>query len=149
MKVSALFGAAVMAAGVVSFPAMAAELKPHSGCDISVVFKARNGKIDIDSYRRMQGWLKRTTEISSFQDVERAGKGRKLCMMARSPDEIRPVYTAVTLLVDRSFGGDAPVKVENRFGGLFERKPYRYWGPYSSPPRNNGISERPPLGNRN
>ncbi|WP_271068807.1 hypothetical protein [Caulobacter sp. NIBR1757] len=129
--------------------ATAADLNPRPGCDVSVVFKARKGSIDTSSYERLQHWLQRTDEISSFQDVQTSGKGRKLCMTVLSREEIRPVYRAVTLMVDRSFGGGAPVKVENRFGGLYERKPYRSWGPSSQLPRNNGISERPPLGNRN
>jgi hypothetical protein len=144
LKSFILFGAVALAAALGAFTALAADPKPRSGCDISVVFKTRKGKIDTKSYERMQRWLKLTKELSSFQDLETFGKGRKLCMTVPSREEIRPIYTAVTLLVDRSFGDVATVRVENRFGSLFERKPYRYWGPDVRPPRNNGISERPP-----
>lgn len=138
-----------LAAGLMSSPTLAAEGQPRSGCDISVAFKVREGKIDVDSYERMKEWLSRTTELTSFQDTENGGKARKLCLLVSEKDRIRPVFQAVVRLVDRSYGGDATVKVENRFGGLFERKPYRSYSPGGPQPRSNGINERPPMGNRN
>ncbi len=149
MKVLALFAAAVVAGGVVSLPAAATELKPRSGCDISVVFKPRKGKIDLSSYRRMRGWLENTKEISSFRDVETSGAGRKVCIVVPSRQQIRPVYTNVTLLVERSFGWDAPVQVVDRFGSVFRLRPVLSPVVPGRPPKNNGISERPTVGNRN
>eukprot|EP01030_Chromulinospumella_sphaerica_P020073 gene20073-19979_t len=119
--------------------------KARSGCDASVEFKARDGKIDARSYKRVKTWLGESREISSFEESSPRPDGSlKLCVMAASKEGIRPVYTALTLLVDRSYGGVALVRVQNRYGGLFDKKRVKFYGRTPGVPRNNGLPQRPP-----
>ncbi len=147
MSVSRVLSLALLTAviGLVATTGANAADEVRTGCDASVEFKARDGKIDTRSYKRVRAWLVESQEISSFEETPPRKDGSlKLCIMAASKDRIRPVFTVLTLLVDRTYGGRALVRVENRYGGLFEKKRVKFRGSTPIVPKNNGLPQRPP-----
>ncbi len=133
-----------LACGSVAFASTGLDAPP-ARCDVTAVFKARKGEIDVSSYTNLKSWLAETTRIASFHEAGAApGGDRKICMVVPSAEQVRPVYRSVSRLVDRTYSSIAPVKVENRFGGLYERKPSKSWGRAPNVPRNNGLPQRPP-----
>lgn len=120
---------------------------PRAGCDVSVTFEIRKGEIDKESYVAIQRWLARGSFVSGFEDLADGGKGRKLCVHARSDDDIRSAFRAITLIFSQSYGGQAPVKIVDRLGGRYRvtgRTSTLISGPTPPRiPRDNGVGVRP------
>ena len=125
---------------------------PRAGCDVSVTFEIRKGEIDKEAYVAIQGWLARGSFVSSFEDLTDGRGGRKLCVHARSDDDVRSAFRAITLVFSQSYGGQAPVKIVDRLGGRYRVSGRGSFGKSERippVPRDNGIRDRPPKGRPN
>ena len=111
------FVSALIAMSLLAAPA--AVEKPRRGCDVSVLFKATRGKIDTQSFDGLTRWLSSSSDITGYEKTDRRDGTVRLCIQTTHP-EIRNVFNTVSNRVARSFGGASYVKVENRYGGLFE-----------------------------
>jgi hypothetical protein len=137
------FATGAVLAALAAGPAVAE--KPRAGCDVTVDFKAKDGRIDTKSYNHVKAWLDGSREITSYSEPPPNADGAvRLCVMATSKDDIRRMYSAIIVLVDRSYGRKAPIRIQNRYGGLYDKKVVKFRGSTPGVPRNNGLPQRPP-----
>jgi hypothetical protein len=125
--------------------------EPAQGCDVAIAFSFsyRQGDIDRPTYWRVGAWLrKNAAQLSKVEEISWDYEGgRTVCLTAASPAEREQIFQGLRdVLPKRSTRGS--VTLQSRSGSRFETKGL---GPYDTrrPPRDNGISGRPPLGNRN
>ena len=129
------------------FEALAAE------CDVTLSLEPRRGKVDEAAFKRVNDWLRTyriritSAEVTNFDDG-----ARLICVVAPSRLEIGPLFDDIRdqlpkasragwIRLYSSTGQSVQLaEASSRRGGFSDN---------SRPPRNNGISERPPLGNRN
>lgn len=119
---------------------------PRAGCDLTVEFRPTKGKIDPVAYRSVKEWLDQAALITSAKELPAQPNGaRKFCITVESENYIRMRFRDLGVVVRGSFSGPGSVRVRNRFGGIFEKRPDK---PEASShvPRSNGLPSRPSPG---
>ena len=137
-------------AGSVSLTARPANAAP---CDLVLSFESVDGRINRPAYEQVGAWLKANPQrTAGVVETAFPDGARSLCLTAPTRSEIGPLFKEIgTLLPENK---DQPgFSLLNTASGRSDRKSSRVRGRgYAGerhPPRDNGVSNRPPIGVRN
>lgn len=143
----------VLAAAAVVLSLAGAGSASAAGCDVSVLFQAIDGRFDQGSLKRVSKWAaSNPDEVAAVNETELSNGSRMLCLIA--PPRTAP--ETLFAVVRRQL----PQKTSRLgFIGIYSRNGQSVRIPYESrrssgfgnrtPPRDNGLPQRPPMGSRN